>query len=258
MFSLVVKQVSWNPAYDLHISMTGNTPSPTVTLDFRCTVSQWTGENWENISLSLTTANQVSQLIQVPEPKKINISLGPTSFFPPAYAPRLGLFGQPASQGAFNAPATSLRQRDEGVERDRDRERPAPPQQEFFGQQPHFGSAAPIPPIPVVDEAPQRDAPSQSVSQLISRVCVVFHAIFFETSLICVLNIQDSKDPITHIANGSIFIPSDHAAHHVLVASLSLQAEFMRVVVPSIDNHVYYTVRVTLHFLNSSSSKNPV
>ena len=60
------------------------------------------------------------------------------------------------------------------------------------------------------------------------------------------LKFQDSKDPIMHIANGNIFIPSDHAEHHVLVASLSLQAEFMRVVVPSIDTRVYYTVRSIL------------
>lgn len=66
------------------------------------------------------------------------------------------------------------------------------------------------------------------------------------TRTLASLEFQDSKDPITHIANGSIFIPSDHAEHHVLVASLSLQAEFMRVVVPSIDTRVYYTVRSIL------------
>ncbi|KAF8556484.1 hypothetical protein OG21DRAFT_614310 [Imleria badia] len=217
----VIKQVSWKPAYDLHIAMTGNTPSPTVTLDFRCMVSQWTGENWENISLALTTA-EVSQLIYLPEPKKINISLGPTIGFPPTNPPRFGIFGQPINSNAPAAP--QLRQLDEGAECDRDRERQIPPQQQLWGvQQSQFGRAAsPMPPMPVVDEAPNLDAPSQTVSQLISR---------------------DTKDPITHIANGCI-IPSDHAAHHVLVASLSLQAEFMRVVVPSIDTRVYYTCEV--------------
>lgn len=63
--------------------MIGNTPSPTVKLDFRCSVTQWTGENWENASLALTTANQVSQLIQMPEPKRVDVSLGLTSVAPP-------------------------------------------------------------------------------------------------------------------------------------------------------------------------------
>lgn len=75
---LVVKQVLCKPVYNLHVTMTGNTPSPMARLDFRCTVTQWTGENWDNISLALTTGDQVSQLIQLPEPKRINISLSPT------------------------------------------------------------------------------------------------------------------------------------------------------------------------------------
>ena len=222
--------------YDLHIGMTGNTPSATVALDFRCTITQWTGEDWENISLALTTADQVSQLIQLPEPKRIDISLGQTSLFPP-------LFGQ---SGGFNPP-TQSRQivLNEGTERDRE-VLPGP-----WGEQAQiaWAHAPPVPPGPVVDEAARGDAPSQpqAVSQLISRVCVDRHAIIAETplTLFGLGKIQDSKDPITHIANGCIFIPSDHAAHHVLVASLSLQAEFMRVVVPSIDTRVYYTVRHT-------------
>ncbi|KAH0833405.1 hypothetical protein J3R83DRAFT_12511 [Lanmaoa asiatica] len=221
---LVVRQVSWKPAYDLHIAMTGNTPSLTVRLDFRCTVTQWTCENWENVSLVLTTADQVSQLIRLPEPKRIDISLGPIhvvqqpSMAPlpsqpiviqpswPSWDRRPGLFGAPSAISEQQLP---------------------PPHEPSYAQPtracvPQINPPL-LPPSPVANEAFEVDAPSQTVSQLISH---------------------GSKDPITHIANGSIFIPSDHATHHVLVASLSLQAEFMRVVVPSTDTRVYYTCEV--------------
>ncbi|KAF8124731.1 hypothetical protein EV363DRAFT_1403015 [Boletus edulis] len=248
--SYVVKQVSWKPAYDLHIAMTGNTPSPTVTLDFRCTVTQWTGENWENIGLALTTANQVLQLIRLPEPKKIDISLRlsnvfrqPTSafhqpmnafnqpmnafnqpmnafnqptnaFHQPANAPQAALFGAPAAplsrSSALPASATAVI----------DIPGQRPPNQAPIAQLANFPPGSPT---TVVVETPEAEAPSQGVSQLISH---------------------DSKDPITHIASGNLFIPSDHAEHHVLVDSLSLRAEFMRVVVPGVDNRVYYTCEV--------------
>ncbi|KAF9230260.1 hypothetical protein BU15DRAFT_83858, partial [Melanogaster broomeanus] len=55
---------------------------------------------------------------------------------------------------------------------------------------------------------------------------------------------QGSKAPITHTAKGCIFVPSDGTAHHVLVASIALEAQFMRVAVPSIDTRVYYTCQV--------------
>ncbi|KAG8212848.1 hypothetical protein J3R82DRAFT_11165 [Butyriboletus roseoflavus] len=196
----VVKQVSWKPAYDLHVTMSGNMPSPMVRLDFRCTVTQWTGENWENVSLALTTADQVSQLIQLPEPKKIDIRVALPQTFPRANQPTSCMFGsssQPSQGTSFFGTAS-------------------------FGAQNREQQGMPSP-TPVVDEAPKVVSQPQTVSQLISH---------------------GSKDPITHVADGGIFVPSDHAEHQVLVASLSLQAEFMRVVVPSTDTRMYYTCEV--------------
>ena len=157
---VVVTQVHWKPSYDVHIAMTGNVPPPTVKLDFRCTVMQWTGEIWENISLALTTATQVSQLIQLPEPKKINISLGPTNVFQPTA--------------------------DTWTERDRDREirtRAVGRQCSLIAKIEAASQHPPpsVPPAPSVDS--ESDVPSQTVSQLISHVCIVRHATSSETSL---------------------------------------------------------------------------
>ena len=210
--------------------MTGNTPSATVTLDFRCSVTQWTGENWDDVSLALTTGDQVSQLIQVPEPNRIDISLGPTSTFP------LVSTQEPARQPA--------EKRSGKVEPNRDCE---PERRQVV---PIWDQQAPLPVAPVLgaSEAPGVEAPSKTVSWLISHVCFVRRFIVSEPSFTS-WGVQGSKDLITHVANGSMFVPSDHAAHHVLVASLSLQAEFVRIAVPSIDTRVYYTVR-SIFFLS--------
>lgn len=199
MASLVVRQVSWKPTYDLHVAMTGNTPSPTVTLNFRCTVTQWTEENWENVSLVLTTVDRVSQLIQLPEPKRIDISLGPTHG---VHQPATALQPQPivieppnplyynghramASRGAVP--------RSEGVEHDRNRNRDhdrdiqrgwdeisavqLPPAQR---QLPYVHAA---PPASVVVQDSVLGAPSQTVCQLISHVCAVHQSILSEKLL---------------------------------------------------------------------------
>jgi hypothetical protein len=71
----VVNKVTWVPVYDLRVATINNLPPSTVTLDFRCEVTQATGENWDNVKLTLTTASQESQLVQLPEPKKIDIGL---------------------------------------------------------------------------------------------------------------------------------------------------------------------------------------
>ncbi|KAG9308044.1 hypothetical protein JVU11DRAFT_12611 [Chiua virens] len=133
--------------------------------------------------LDADNGGPVSQLIQVPEPKRIDIRLSPASIFAPV---RSGptVFVQPTFAGTFSAAVARA---------------------------------------PITDKAHEMDTSSQTVSQLTSH---------------------SGKDPITHFASGSIFIPSDNTAHHVLVTSLTLQAEFMRVVAPNVDTRVYYTCEV--------------
>ena len=199
--------------------MTGNTPSATVTLDFRCSVTQWTGENWDNVSLALTTGDQVSQLIQVPEPKRIDVSLGPT-YIPPGFNAQPTLFGSPARQ--------SMPPRGTGYSNDSDeplQRRPAfgaglmpvqaqtmlmennappaiTPQAQMMSSavseeiRHDYVRPSPQPaPPPLMSyptsvvanlfggQTPEVDTPSKTVSQLVSHVCFVRHFIVSEASL---------------------------------------------------------------------------
>jgi uncharacterized protein (TIGR02231 family) len=52
--SYVVKGASWRPVYDLRLLEKGETTS--LELNYMADVSQQTGENWDNISLTLSTA----------------------------------------------------------------------------------------------------------------------------------------------------------------------------------------------------------
>ncbi|KAF8838853.1 hypothetical protein BDN67DRAFT_970913 [Paxillus ammoniavirescens] len=231
----MVNKVTWVPVYDLRVATIGNLPPSTITFDFRCEVTQATGENWDNVRLTLTTASQDSQLVQLPEPKKIDIGLTlPGPSFPgigPGLRPQPfpfqsgGVFHnlqrslppprqhQPATLfGGSNVAPTAPAAWDENWEQ-------VQPTQESGGQQ--QGDATPVPPPP--RQSIKAPSASQPVAQFISK---------------------SNKDPITHTANGCIFVPSDGSAHHVLVASLSFEAQFIRVAVPSIDTRVYYTCEV--------------
>lgn len=52
----VVNETNWHPTYELH-ALTGDDgrPSETVSLHYRATVAQTTGEDWTNASLTLST-----------------------------------------------------------------------------------------------------------------------------------------------------------------------------------------------------------
>ena len=68
---VVVRQASWSSLYDVRadISSTsgsGKEGSPSVNLNYRANITQSTGENWEGVSLTLSTA---SPLLGSPVPK---------------------------------------------------------------------------------------------------------------------------------------------------------------------------------------------
>ena len=67
LICLVVGGVSWRPSYDLHaITIDGNT-SRAVSLLYCANITQRTGEDWNNITLTLSTANsQTLQGLSVP------------------------------------------------------------------------------------------------------------------------------------------------------------------------------------------------
>ncbi|TFK68241.1 hypothetical protein BDN72DRAFT_769601 [Pluteus cervinus] len=136
----IVAHASWHPTYELHATTTSDgRPSPTVSLHYRARVTQSTGEDWTDTSLTLSTvaSDVVAQSLPQPIPFKIRPRNGffqkplfPTNNFnnPQKFAlatqsqtllsfgqqaqqqqqPQQSIFGnpQPQSYSAFGQPAT--------------------------------------------------------------------------------------------------------------------------------------------------------
>ncbi|TCD63944.1 hypothetical protein EIP91_004754 [Steccherinum ochraceum] len=87
----LVSRAKWYATYDLHAS---STDIDTVSLQYRARITQFTGENWANTQLTLSTSDAQSH--QIPSLGVYKISKPSSLFkFPaPAYPPqRGGLFG---------------------------------------------------------------------------------------------------------------------------------------------------------------------
>ncbi|OAX33724.1 hypothetical protein K503DRAFT_804140 [Rhizopogon vinicolor AM-OR11-026] len=50
---------------------------------------------------------------------------------------------------------------------------------------------------------------------------------------------------ITHTATAKVFLSSQREVHHVLIATIPLNASFTRVAVPTVDARIFYTCEVT-------------
>ncbi|KAH7884852.1 hypothetical protein F5I97DRAFT_1929687 [Phlebopus sp. FC_14] len=268
----LVITVTWKPVYDLRVATTGDSPSPSVCLNFRCKITQRTGENWDNVELMLTTGSPTSQLIRLPEPKTTDIGLGRTA---PATRGSVSVFGQaamPAQVSESAAPVSPSRpiwannapqpyfhvdnSPAQGYGLFGGPVAPETPSQGVSAGPPSpsrgeglFGTASLQTALfsqPLTDVTPQPEPQVASVIQppTLPSPAAPARAAAPPLPPVSQLISQASKDPITHIARGHIFVPSDGTAHHVLVASITLEAVFMRVAVPSVDTRVYYTCEV--------------
>ncbi|KDQ59015.1 hypothetical protein JAAARDRAFT_192573, partial [Jaapia argillacea MUCL 33604] len=52
----IVWNASWEPTYDLHATTENGKPSSAVSLQYRSRITQWTGEDWKDTSLTLSTS----------------------------------------------------------------------------------------------------------------------------------------------------------------------------------------------------------
>ncbi|QRW04377.1 mucoidy inhibitor A [Ceratobasidium sp. AG-Ba] len=91
ILTYVVSGASWTPAYELHATTdnTTKTVANAVTLHYRASIIQKTGEDWDNINLTLSTA-ELSTNMAVPTLTRSFIR--DTSYRP---AMKTGLFGDP-------------------------------------------------------------------------------------------------------------------------------------------------------------------
>ncbi|KAF9459033.1 hypothetical protein BDZ94DRAFT_1269216 [Collybia nuda] len=69
----IVSDVQWKSTYELHASTENGKPSPSVSLHYRARVTQSTGEDWSNTSLTLSTVTADTLGKRIPELTSIRI-----------------------------------------------------------------------------------------------------------------------------------------------------------------------------------------
>ncbi|KAF4613545.1 hypothetical protein D9613_008120 [Agrocybe pediades] len=69
----IVSNAEWKPVYELHASADNGKPSSSVSLHYRARISQETGEDWNNTSLTLSTIAAGTTAKSVPELKRRRI-----------------------------------------------------------------------------------------------------------------------------------------------------------------------------------------
>ncbi|RPD54841.1 hypothetical protein L226DRAFT_539362 [Lentinus tigrinus ALCF2SS1-7] len=76
LLSYLVTGVSWTPSYDLRATTTGDgQTSSSVTLHYSASIAQFTGEDWTDASLTLSTANsQTLESLSIPSADPLKIS----------------------------------------------------------------------------------------------------------------------------------------------------------------------------------------
>ena len=81
----VISGVTWRPFYDLHATSVDGQPSRDVSLRYCVAITQSTGEDWENMALTLSTASsQALRQLTVPvlSPHKIIVPVSPEPYSP--------------------------------------------------------------------------------------------------------------------------------------------------------------------------------
>ena len=73
----------WDPLYDLHAHSQDGKPSTSVSLHYRVNLSQWTGEDWNNAKLILSTSETDVLNAGIPKSDCLSIEPKPTSPPPP-------------------------------------------------------------------------------------------------------------------------------------------------------------------------------
>ncbi|KAF8071517.1 hypothetical protein FPV67DRAFT_1606272 [Lyophyllum atratum] len=92
----IVSSVSWRPTYELHATTENGKPSPSVTLHYRARITQFTGEDWTNTALTLSTIS--SDTVAKKIPQLVGVKLQPRPAFGVGVKGNTGMAGV-ASRG---------------------------------------------------------------------------------------------------------------------------------------------------------------
>ncbi|KAH9902416.1 hypothetical protein C8Q73DRAFT_670138 [Cubamyces lactineus] len=263
----LVHGVTWRPFYDLHATSVDGQPSTSVSMRYCATVTQCTGEDWNDMSLTLSTASsQAHRQLSVPSLKPLRVAVpnrfnGGVSFgsggasaqpviiqppAPPVQAPGVSPFGGArAGCGLFGQPATTA----------------APTQSLFgqsnvnpvasgfgtFGQQPQQAQLA-VPQTQYIQQM-QQAAPTAS-AQVDPDMRERDRDQVQQREQVRERDAEPSQWPmtatpdrsslsVTYRVEGSVSLPSDGREHKLTIASLSFDTKLQYMCVPRQSPTVY-------------------
>jgi uncharacterized protein (TIGR02231 family) len=197
--SYLIQGASWHPQYDVHVQMGDDQRSGEVELTYGGVVQQSTGEAWENVQLSLSTARP-SLAAQLPE-------LDPWYLDSSMPLPHMAASAPLAAQarGVYSAvarPQQAVRQ-------------PAPvPGGAMFQPAPDFGGANEI-----AMEA-EESSPPEDVS-------------------VATATVEQAGTALVFRVGRSVDIPSDRSPHKTTIARDRLPCSFDYVCAPALAAHVH-------------------
>ncbi|KAH0585650.1 hypothetical protein H2248_008872 [Termitomyces sp. 'cryptogamus'] len=252
----VVGNVSWTPTYELHAKAENGKPLSTVALHYRARVSQSTGEDWTNVSLTLSTN---SDTIAKRIPQLMPVKLRPRSIFSPGRS----LFGKESvgnqqqpffrSDGGngggslFGQPNTlsnPLLPTPQAIQ-------PQPLLKPLFGASSSsgittaFGVSTATPTGGLFGAQIQNAYLPPKAEEVLEKTSPA------EIRTEPMTSVSETPVAVSFSITGKSTIPSDGIEHQVSVAILPFEAEISYVVIPRIESSVYLQCQVK----NSSEYK---
>ena len=210
----VVRGVSWRPSYDLHATTLDGHTSPDVSLVYCANITQTTGEDWNNVALTLSNASsQTLKSLSVPTlspltlmPTATNTSRGRVDYqsgvtivppppFPPSFPPLPMTAMMPTMRASVRSRSSS-------------------PDWSSRSRSPRGIRAEARPAAAIAP--PQVDAAAADRSPL----------------------------ALAYRVEGAVTLPSDGLAHRIAIAVLDFQAEIKYVCAPRMNTAVFIEASV--------------
>ncbi|KAF9554745.1 hypothetical protein CPC08DRAFT_671813, partial [Agrocybe pediades] len=211
----IVENARWNPTYELNATTEKGKPCTTVSLYYRAQVSQETGEDWAQVSLTLSTVSFAADSKQIPISKALKIAPKATWAIP-----------------SSTVPVIIQASRSDSRSRSRSRRRSRSPRRM------HVSSDSEITyPTMVPDQYPSSLHYTQRRNEQIKPL---------DIRPITRLDTFVSETPVaaSFTVPGESSIPSDGIEHQVTVSVLSFSANISYVTVPRLDPRMFLQCEV--------------
>jgi uncharacterized protein (TIGR02231 family) len=207
--SYLVMGASWHPQYDVRVQMTGEQGEGEVELTYVGVVQQSTGEGWDNVGLSLSTARpSLTAVLPELKPWYLNVYTPPipTPMYAPAAAPMRAAKPRIASTSGI-----------------------AGDQHAYLSQQ-----SIPMPAMAAAEEVAFVEEEEVQVEERAPTPADVATATVEQTGTSLIFRVGRSVD-----------IPSDNSPHKTTIARDSLPCSFDYVSAPEIDEQVHLRATIS-------------